>query len=321
MDIRFLHQAAHEAIRRSRRVLIVAHKKPDGDTLGAATAMFNFCARAGIPATGFCADVVPSQYAYMPGTEAFTADPSVFADPVHDVLAVFDAGDLRFAGIADHVAAMRTPPTIVNFDHHATNERFGAVNVVDVTASSTAEVVYDFLGNVGAEIDREIATCLLTGILTDTGSFSNPATTGSSLEAASDLVRRGAKMQEVASKLMRNKSITSLKLWGKVLARLKHNERLGVASTAIFAEEIAAEGVDEEHIEGISNFLNQFLDAKVVLVLKELPGGKVKGSFRTAEDIDVSAPAKILGGGGHKKAAGFTMPGRIVETDKGWRVE
>ncbi|MEY4744942.1 MAG: hypothetical protein RL272_887 [Candidatus Parcubacteria bacterium] len=321
MDISFLHRSAHEKIRAAGRVLIVAHKKPDGDTLGAASAMFNFCRANGIPATGFCLDEVPNQYAYMPGTEEFTADPSVFSDARHDVLAVFDAGDLRFAGIADMVAAMPSKPVIVNFDHHATNERYGDVNVVDVSASSTAEVVYDFLGVVGADIDRAVATCLLTGILTDTGSFSNPATTDSSLEAASDLMRRGAKMQEVANRLMRNKSLTSLRLWGQVLARLKYNEKLGVASTAIFAKEIEAEGVDEEHVEGVSNFLNQFLDAKVVLVLKEVPGNKVKGSLRTAEDIDVSALAKILGGGGHKKAAGFTIPGRIVETEKGWRVE
>jgi len=321
MDIGFLHQEAHETVRGARRVLIVAHKKPDGDTLGAATAMFNFCKAKGIPATGFCHDIVPQQYMYIPGTEEFTADPAVFADPSHDVMAVFDAGDLRFAGIADLVASMPVKPTIVNFDHHATNERFGTVNVVDVKASSTAEVVYDFLRTVGADIDRDIATCLLTGIITDTGSFSNPATTDSALGAASDLVRRGAKMQEVSSKLMRNKSLMSLRLWGQVLARLKYNEKLGVASTAIFAKDLEVEGIDDEHVEGISNFLNQFLDAKVVLVLKELPDNKVKGSFRTAEDIDVSAPAKILGGGGHKKAAGFTVPGRITETANGWKVE
>ena len=105
------------------------------------------------------------------------------------------------------------------------------------------------------------------------------------------------------------------------MARLKHDEKLGVSSTAISEHEVAAEGIEEEHVEGISNFLNRFLDTKVVLVLKEVSGNKVKGSFRSADDIDVSLPAKILGGGGHKKAAGFTVRGRIVETADGWRVE
>lgn len=320
-DIRFLHRAAFEKLRSATRVLIVAHKKPDGDTLGAAAAMLVFLRRRGIAVTGFCADVIPDQYSYMPGTEDFTADPAVFADSRHDVLASFDAGDLRFAGVADFVAAMSPRPFVLNFDHHATNERFGDVNVLDVKASSTAEVVYDFLRSVGGDIDRDIATCLLTGILTDTGTFSNPATTRSSLEAASALMLSGAKIQDVANRLERNKPITSLRLWGAVLSRLKHDERLGIASTAIFADDLAREAVADEHIDGVSNFLNQFLDAKVVLVLRELPDGKVKGSFRTIEDIDVSAAAKALGGGGHKKAAGFTVTGRIVEGSDGWRVE
>ncbi len=321
MDISYLHRNALDVIRRAKRVLVVSHPNPDGDTLGAGAAMLNFCGREGIPVTGYCQDEVPQQYAYMPGTESYVNDKTVFADSAHDVLAVFDAGDLRFAGIADLVARMSPRPVIINFDHHATNERFGDINVLDVTASSTAEVVYDFLRTVGGEIDRSIATCLLTGILTDTGNFSNPATTWTSLEVAADLVKRGGKIQEVSNKLMRNKSLPSLRLWGVVLARLKHDEKLGVSSTAIFEHEVAAEGIEEEHVEGISNFLNRFLDTKVVLVLKEVSGNKVKGSFRSADDIDVSLPAKILGGGGHKKAAGFTVRGRIVETADGWRVE
>jgi phosphoesterase RecJ-like protein len=319
MDITFLHSAAHDALKKAKRVLIVSHPKPDGDTLGAASAMLNFCRKAGIPADAFCLDPVPEQYLYMPGTEEFGSDKGIFASTPHDVLAVFDAGDLRFAGIDGLIPTMPAKPFILNFDHHATNERFGDMNILDVKASSTAEVVYDFFRTNGIAIGKDEATCLLTGILTDTGGFSNPATTGSSLVAASDLLRRGAKIQDVANRLVRNKTIDALRLWGKALARLKYNQKLGAASTAVFASDLG--DIDDEHVEGISNFLNRFLDVKIVLVLKELPDGKVKGSFRTAEDLDVSLPAKLLGGGGHKKAAGFTIPGRIVETANGWKVE
>jgi phosphoesterase RecJ-like protein len=320
MDIRFLNQAAHDALTKAKRVLIVAHKKPDGDTLGASSAMLNFCRQQGIAATAYCLDPVPEQYRFMPGTEDYSYDPTVFSDPSYDLMAVFDAGDLRFAGVADLVAAMPRRPFILNFDHHATNERFGDVNILDVTASSTAEVVYNFFGDCGKDIDKDIATCLLTGILTDTGNFSNPATSKTCLKAASDLLGRGGKIQEVANRLMRNKSMESLRLWGNVLSRLKYNGKLGVASTVIFNKDLEREGIDDEQVEGVANFLNNFLDVKIVLVLRELADGKVKGSFRTAEDIDVSLLAKILGGGGHKKAAGFTVPGRIVETPDGWRV-
>ncbi|MEK9152331.1 MAG: DHHA1 domain-containing protein, partial [Patescibacteria group bacterium] len=248
-------------------------------------------------------------------------DPAVIISGRPDVIAVFDAGDLGYAGVLDMIAAMNNHPTIINFDHHATNTNFGDINVLDVGASSTAEVVYHFLHSGNVDISREIATCLLTGILTDTGSFSNPATTASSLEAASDLLRRGASIHEVARRLMRNKPMEALRLWGLVLARLKYDAKLGVATTAIFRRDLEDSGVEEEHVEGLSNFLNSFLNAKVVLVLKELPDGKVKGSFRTADELDVSVIAKLMGGGGHKKAAGFTAPGRIVEGENGWRVE
>ncbi len=319
MDIDYLHRAAHDALKKAKRVLIVSHPKPDGDTLGAASAMLNWCRKAGIPADAFCLDPVPEQYLYMPGTEEYGFDKGIFASPTHDVLAVFDAGDLRYAGIDGLIPIMPTKPVIINFDHHATNEKFGDMNVLDVKASSTAEVVYDFFQTNGITIGKDVATCLLTGILTDTGGFSNPATTGSSLVAASDLLRRGAKIQDVANRLVRNKTIDALRLWGKALSRLKYNQKLGAASTAVFTTDLA--GIDDEHVEGISNFLNRFLDVKIVLVLKELPDGKVKGSIRSADDLDVSLPAKLLGGGGHKKAAGFTIAGRIIETANGWKVE
>ena len=96
MEIRFCNQAAHDALTKAKRVLIAAHKKPDGDTLGASSAMLNFCRRQGIAATAFCLDPIPEQYLFMPGTEVYTCDQAVFSDPSYDLLAVFDAGDLRF---------------------------------------------------------------------------------------------------------------------------------------------------------------------------------------------------------------------------------
>ena len=96
---------------------------------------------------------------------------------------------------------------------------------------------------------------------------------------------------------------------------------MGVASTAIFQRDLAATGTDQEQVSNLSNFLNKYLDARVILVLHEAEDGRVKGSFRTAGEDDVSAVAKALGGGGHRKAAGFTIPGRLVETPTGWQVE
>lgn len=321
-DMRYRYAAAHDALANAKRIVVVSHPKPDGDTLGAAAGMLTYCRKAGMQVTGFCHDAIPHQYHYLPGTEHFTNDADVFhRDDGADVIAVFDAGDLRFAKIDGHLGAMRRKPVVINFDHHATNEHFGDINVVDVSAASTTEVVYGFLDSIGHRPCEDISKCLLTGILTDTGGFSNAATTGRSLHVASDLVRHGARIQEVALRLDRNKPVHALRVWGSVLDRLKFHEDTGVASTAVFLSDYGdATGVDEEHVEGISNFLNKFLDVPVVLVLKEVPDGKVKGSLRTTADIDVSAIAKALGGGGHKKASGFTIAGTLQERDDRWCV-
>ncbi len=315
-DLRFQFQAARQELVRARKALVVCHRRPDGDALGSSAAILNFLKALGIDGIGFCVDPVPDQYGYLPGVEWFTADPAVFDDRSFDLMVVCDTGDLKHAGVAE-IVAVAPRRRIVVFDHHQTNERYGDVNVVDPQASSCAEVIYRFFSEIGADIGGELATCLLAGIFTDTDSFSNPATSDAALEAASDLLRRGANFQAVTARFVRDKSVGTLRLWGRILSRLKHHEELGIASTAVFA----ADGVEAAQIDGIANFLSAFLDAKVVLVLKEMSGGLVKGSFRTVENIDVSAVCKALGGGGHGKAAGFSVPGRICEGEDCWKIE
>ncbi len=324
MHFDVLFKSTYDILKRAESVLIVAHKNPDGDTIGATAALRRWCRGEGVAVTNFCKDEVPPQYLYMRGTERYTTNPAVF-DGDYDVLVVMDCSDLRYAGVHEHVPHMtvadgRRRPVLINLDHHVTNEMYGDLNVVDANASSACELTHRFFEHLDVEITQDMATCLLTGILTDTGHFSNPATSRSVLEAASRLLKRGAKVHDVSRNLQRNKSVDALRLWGSVLSRLKYNDDLGVASTVIFSDDLG-EGVTEEHVEGVSNFLNQFLDAKVIMVLRELPDGNVRGSLRSAENVDVSQIAKLMGGGGHKKAAGFAVPGKIIEDAAGWRVE
>ncbi len=319
MDIKFAFRGAYDALTGAKKILTVSHRKPDGDTLGAAAAIIEFCRSRGIEAAGFCVDAVPEQYSYLPGAERFTTDPQAIRGD-HDLLVVLDAGDLRFAGVADLIAASPRKPRMVVFDHHATNEGYGDVNVIDAGASSTAEVVYRFFETCGVEVTRELAVCLMTGIFTDTSYFTNPATNSQSLEAASKLIRRGVKLQDLTDRFINNKSVAGLRVWGRIMSRLKYNEALGVASTAVF-EADSKDFDDDDRMDSLTNFLNGTLDVSVLLILKEVPGGLVKGSFRTTGDTDVSAVAKALGGGGHRKAAGFITTGRIVETPNGWRIE
>ncbi len=315
-----LYEQFHDLLMRSRRTLLVAHQKPDGDTLGSSSAVLNYLVREGRDVVAFCADPIPEQYHYLPGWERFTNDPSVFND-AYDLLAVFDAGDLRYAGVAPYVDAMPTRPTIVNVDHHTTNERYGDLNLLFTDASSTAEVVHRFFAANHVATDPHMATCLLTGIITDTSNFVNPATNATCIRAASNLLLCGARLNDITSSLVRNKSIPALQLWGRALEHLRENRTLGIASTVLTARDIKETGADsDDAVEGIANFLGAVLDVPVVMVLREQPDGTIKGSLRSTSK-DVSAIAKLMGGGGHKKAAGFTVRGKLIEKEGIWQVE
>jgi phosphoesterase RecJ-like protein len=310
----------YEKLLSARRPLLVSHRKPDGDTLGGMMAVYNWLRDQGREAYAFCVDAPSSAYAYFPRMRELQTKPETFQDEAIDLVCVFDAGDLQYAGIDAFVASMPRRPFIANFDHHVTNTSFGDANLVVTDASSTAEVVHAFFAANGVEVTRAMATCLMTGLLTDTSNFSNPATTVKSLEIASELLLKGVSIRDITRRLMRNKPVDALKLWGLALERLRWDAGKRMASTAIFRKDLEAHPVDDEHLEGLSNFLNHILKADVVLVLKETSDGKVKGSYRSATDVDVAELAKAHGGGGHKKAAGFTVAGTIQEREDGWKV-
>jgi phosphoesterase RecJ-like protein len=305
----------------ARKPLLVAHRKPDGDTLGAMMAVYNWIRDHGRAAHAFCVDEPASVYAYFPRIRDVQTDPQIFEDEDVDMICVFDAGDLKYAGIDTFVASMRARPFVANFDHHVTNTLFGDENLVMTKASSTAEVMHEFFDDNHVEITRSMATCLMTGLLTDTSNFSNPATTVKSLEIASELLLKGVSIRDITRRLMRNKPFHALKLWGKALERLRWNPETKLASTALFREDFEDHPVDDEYLEGLSNFLNHLLAADVVLVLKEMEKKRVKGSYRSATDTDVAELAKAYGGGGHRKAAGFLVDGAIVERPDGWVVQ
>lgn len=304
----------------AKKPLLIAHRKPDGDTMGAMLSMHNWLKDSGRASIAFCVDAPAQAYNYFERVEDVVTDPAIFGDKDIDMICVFDAGDLKYAGVDEYIDGMSERPFIANFDHHVTNDFFGDENLVVIEASSTAEVVHDFFCVNEIELTRGMSICLMTGLLTDTSNFSNPATTVRSLEAASNLLMRGASIGDITRRLMKDKPITALKVWGLALERLKWHPEEKLATTALFRKDFEENDVDDEHLEGLSNFLNHLLTAEVVLVLKENKNGWVKGSYRSANDVDVAEIAKQYGGGGHKKAAGFAIEGTIVENETRWDI-
>lgn len=209
---------------------------------------------------------------------------------------------------------------LVNIDHHADNEQFGAVNWVDVTATSTAEILVSLMEALGRDvqlIDADVATNLLTGIITDTGSFKNQNTTPKSLTVAAQLVAAGARQQEIVHHLFKVKPISTLKLWGRALANLQERPDLRVLWTRVSKEDITESGADPSETKGlVDEMLKTAEGVAFVFVLKEF-NDAIHVSFRAVErGIPVSDIAKALGGGGHEAAAGVELEGSLDQVEE-----
>lgn len=314
-------QLAYDHIRKADSILLVCHPKPDGDAMGSMLAMSHHLVELEKNHRCFSVGPVPERLKFLRGADRVLTDRETFASP-YTLLVTFDGGDLRYLGIDEELRACRSDVTIVNIDHHKTNEMFGDYNVVEQGAASTSDVLYRFFDANRVKITKDMATCLLTGILTDTGNFSNRGTTVQSLEAASELLRYGARFRKIMTKLSEGVSVPTLQLWGRALERLKQDPATGFTTTAILWKDFQETGAAEEDGDGISNFLNSLNDTKAVFLFRELEDGMVKGSLRTThDDVDVSKVAQTFGGGGHAKAAGFTTAGKIIESEHEWRVE
>lgn len=302
----------HEAVLKAENILLIPHQNPDGDALGSSTAFALWLEDINKNYTLFCKTSASPRLSHLP-LGKLTNDQKIWANK-YDLVIVFDSGDLRYAGVAYEIKQIRKNITLVNFDHHPTNEYYGDINFVDVRSSSTAEMVERFFVMNHIEVDRDMATSLLTGFVTDTDNFTNAATSGFAMSAAGQLLKNGGKMAPTQERVYKNISIPALKVWGKMLERMKLHEMLDIVYTFVTREDLTTAGIPETDIEGLANFMNTIEEGKIKMILKEKEPGLWKGSFRTTRnDIDVSAFAQAFSGGGHKKAAGFSVEGTIDE--------
>lgn len=294
-------------------ILLLTDERIDGDTTGSTLAMFHYLQGIGKQVRVFSPQPWADSYRTLPGSSAVLFDPETMKKDA-DAIMIFDCADGKYLQ-----KFLPLTPLIV-FDHHATNPHYGTINQIVVEASSTGEVVWQFFKTNRLTITKDMATCLLTAICTDTTLFTNPATNHVCMEAAAELGLAGAKMQDIVRTFYMNKSVGALRLWGTALERLQ--ELPGrLIYTCLTQKDLTDADVEEDQVEGISNFLiGMIMDAQIVCVLREKSDGTVKGSLRTLTG-NVAQIAQRLGGGGHIKAAGFTLPeARLVEKNGAWSV-
>lgn len=302
------------------RVLILAHKSPDADTVGGATALARALVKAGKNATVFCMDALPFALQRIPGSQSITADPADLDTGRYDVIIAVDIADPRMVGFRERWMQAQVP--IINIDHHATNSNFGAVNLVVPAASSVCELLFQFFREMGWAADADIATALLHGILIDTGGFSNRGTTAGALHVTGELLLEGASYNKAFERLFGHAPLGKLQLWGRAFSRLRHDPEKKITMTCVLQDDFIACAAEDEHAEGIANYLNGLSDSDMVCIWREHSSGEVKASLRTTrEHMNVASVAQQFAGGGHTKAAGFSFPGKIVQKDNTWEVQ
>ncbi len=313
-------------LERAPRIGILSHRKADGDTLGAQLALAH-----GFRAQGksvYCAnlDEIPRKLKFLPGVETIehprTKEEMERFLSCCDLFVTVDTGAFSLTGLQElNISPRDIKIPFLNIDHHPDNGRYGLVNIIIPDASSTAEIVGHVLDALQIPLTSHIGTCLLLGIFNDTDSFKNANVSSATLELTSRLIEAGADLPAIISNFLRDKTLNVMQLWGEILSRVHENRELGIVSAVVTHEDIERYKATPEDLEGIQNFINSVPQAKAALLLTEREPGIIKGSFRTLHDnIDVSQLARLMGGGGHKKAAGFAVEGRLVRDGAKWYI-
>jgi phosphoesterase RecJ-like protein len=301
-----IEQVASE-LRTRDRFLLTAHEGPDGDALGSLLGMHSLLKQLGKDSVMFLAAKefpLPIEYRFLPLEEVFHEPPADMADRT---VVFLDCGNIDRMPVE---FLSNGGNTIINIDHHHDNTLFGDFNLVDVAASSTAEIVHGLAKLLGAEITPEMASALYVGLVTDTGKFMYENTNANTHRIAAELIEAGVPVDETYRRLYEHVPVEKLKLVARALERIQRHcgERLVVAY--ISTEDYAATGAGEEMTEGIIDHLRSVEGAKVAALIRDRGDrGRAarKVSLRSSGgEVDVSAMARKRGGGGHKRAAGFS---------------
>jgi len=303
-------------LRQANRILMISHKSPDGDTLGSALGLYQAFRGIGKAPEMFCLDAPPEVFKFMPNVEQVrTGQPTLD----YDAYFIVDAGATHLTGLHEtHPRLFDKSLPVVNIDHHPTNSLYGKYNVVVPTAASATMIVFELLNALEIPVDRDAATCLLTGLYTDTGSFMHSNTTPETLRVAARMIAKGANLRAISKDIFNTLKISTMHLWGRVLRNVYQTPE-GVTMSVVNQKDFEDSGASYDEMTGVVDYINSVPGAQYSVILTERDG-KVKGSLRTLKDeINVNNIAAVYGGGGHAKAAGFTVPGQL-EKEIRWKV-
>ncbi len=303
-------QAAADAILEATRITIICHENPDADTLGSALALRMAAERLGKQVEVVAADPVPPALVGLPHASEVRKTPAL--EP--DVALVTDGPPSRTGAIARDCAEWLSRARIVNVDHHVSNDGSeAAVAWVDAEAAATCEMVALLIPDLGVEIDADIATVLLAGIVQDTHTFAHPNATPRTLRVAASLVEAGAPLSAIHRSIYADKPFSTLALWGRILAGAVERRDGRIVFATMTNAMLAETGTDPVASEGFIDLLAGTKAADITLLFKEADATGTRVSVRTSARADAVAITSAFGGGGHARAAGCTVTAPLDE--------
>ena len=302
--------AVVEAIRSASRITAICHENPDADTLGSALALRMAAERLGKQAEVVAADPVPPSLMHLPGATDVRTSPKL--EP--DVAVVVDGPLSRTGNVVNDAAEWLARACVVNVDHHVSNDGTASYAAwVDPDAAATCEMMALLIGDLGVEMDVDMATVLTAGIVQDTHTFSHPNATPRTLRVAADLVAAGAPLSAIHRSIYADKPFSTLALWGRIMAGMGQRRDGRIVHASMTLAMLAETGTDPVASEGFIDLLASTKTADVTLLVKEVDATHVRASVRTSARADAVAITSAFGGGGHPRAAGCAIDAPLAE--------
>lgn len=285
-------------------VYAACHILPDGDAIGSLLAIGLALRRLGKECTMACADPVPPKFRFLAGASEIVARPPT----TEEVIVTVDTSDVERLGSLYEQAIFAQRP-VINLDHHVTNTRYGTVNVVRPDLPSTAEVVYALTKRLGVKPDQDIATALLTGLLTDTRCFRTGNVTARQLRTALALMASGASLPQLTELLFDREPLATICLWGQALSDVQTHGQ--IIWTEIDRDMMHRCHASPSNADGLVSLLASTDRMDAALVFRERDDGHIEVSMRAGPGLDISGVATQFGGGGHPRAAGCVIRGEM----------
>lgn len=304
-------RAVWKAIRAGKKFFIAGHLNPDGDSLGCTLTMTSLLERLGKTVYAYADPAVGNDLKFLPNLEKIHVG-VLPANPDFDTVILLECSDRQRGG--DLESVLKPAKTLVNIDHHLVSDAYGHVNHIDSVASSTAEIIFQLFEASGEDNllpPPDEATCLYTGLVTDTGRFVHSNTTAEAMRVGSALVALGADVNKINQVIYFTKSYIELKLLGRALEKMEMRFDNKYSQIILTRRDFETFGATPAQTQGIVSQPTMIPGVEVSALIKEEPD-KVSVNLRSRGSADVSRIAQLFGGGGHARAAGFKVTDKTV---------